>query len=165
MRHAINERMKIALARATGCMRCNTCRTRRGERRSETCEGDGVRAERARGGQGVPVLAVPGRVLEERLRRGGDGLEAAAAAGVGEGDVERERQRGEEVEQGQAQQLGLQHRGAPHAHRPPHADAGVPWLPRRLALPDAATCSARPLLLIRAREDRALGESGARSLL
>lgn len=83
----------------------------------------------------MPVLAVPGRVLEERLRRGGDGLEAAAAAGVGEGDVERERQRGEEVEQGQTQQLGLQHRGAPHAHWPPHADAEVPgcrdaWLCR-----------------------------------
>lgn len=90
-----------------------------------TCEGDGVGAERARGGQGVPVLAVPGRVPEERLGRGGEGqeTEAAAAAGVGEGDVERGRERGEEVEQGQAQQLGLQHRGAPHAHRPPHATA------------------------------------------
>jgi hypothetical protein len=90
----------------------------------------------------VPVLAVPGRVLEERLRRGGDGLEAAAAAaGVGEGDVERERQRGEEVEQGQAQQLGLQHRGAPHAHRPPHADAGVP-----LAAATLGSAGRRPLL-------------------
>lgn len=109
-----------------------------------TCEGDGVGADRARCGQRVPVLAVARRVPEERqllLGLGGDQgqeAEAAAAAGVGEGDVERGRERGEEVEQRQAQQLGLQHRGAPHAHRPPHASHGGgsgraavagPWLP------------------------------------
>ena len=89
----------------------------------ETCEGDGAGAERARDGQRVLVLAVPGRVLEERrLRRGGGGGQEAGApaAGVGEGDVERERECGEEVEQRDAQQLRLQHWRAPHAHPPHH---------------------------------------------
>jgi len=119
----------------------------------------------------VPVLAVAGRVPEERLGRGREGQEAdaAAAAGVGEGDVERGRERGEEVEQGQAQQLGLQHRGAPHAHRPPHAchagdgGSGRAVQPAGGCLALAAAwlcrpgpCCARPLFLI----NRSLGARG-----
>jgi len=95
MRHASNERTKIARGQtATGA--CSAVQLLP----DRTCEGDGVGAERARGGQGVPVLAVAGRVSEERLGWGGEGqeAEAAAAAGVGEGDVERGRERGEEVE-------------------------------------------------------------------
>jgi hypothetical protein len=92
-----------------------------GERR--TCEDDGVGAERPWDGERVLVLAVPGRVLEERLDSGrarGEGQEEAPAVGIGEGDVDGERERGEEVEQGEAEQLRLQQRGTPHAH-PPHA--------------------------------------------
>ena len=79
----------------------------------------------------MPVLAVLARVLEERRGRAGG---EEAAGGVGEGDVDGERERGEEVEQGDAEQLRLQHRRAqaPHAHPPhfPGADLdGIPGVP------------------------------------